>query len=1798
MADQGIIPNEAGSFMGPTLPLPRAGTAADALGAWKEPGTVEGPGFEMYPPSVAPGSRWPGLQEQVAAAPPLERPRPPVWVGRGRELDIADTREKGPVPVQDLGALQAETAQGMGPAELPMRPGPEPVEIPGGFRGRVRSDEELAAILAAEGERARRGAREQVVQEPAAEGAAQLPELGPAMEERLAGLDIAPEQFPAEPGQMVIGGMMDPQPLTREPAPRAPRRTGKQLGLDLGEGVEVKRPLTARERADAKTAALDEQVRRALADEDAQGLIETQKQKELVNVLDEMSRVKSRQREFTAARKALKEGDTTNPIFAEAEDRALAKVMGDFRRMAKGGLDPAEQLRAAREKRLADAEAARVDAEERAAIADEGAGVEPAPVPEAPVAAEPAPTMAAPIPERPLVAPEPARPTPEAPVPAEPVLAAPAEPAPAAPISNAPSGERIPTDPVEARARAPEHAVKLTGTKPILKTPEEQAYVAGHPELQSRIETRLREAASSIGRPLNGKETWDAIHGVVRSLIKEKRTADRVAAGETVPAKPAVPAKVEAPAAGVTRLPPGVAEGAEGGVTAQPRQRPGTRVKEGPIPGGEGPVAPTEAVVGENPRGKKAFKTEVRAEARAEGGGLREHAHRWLTVLHPHLQKQGLNIEDVLKPFVDREVKLPGNPPVKFTGAKAAEFARYMQAYERQLAGEAKGVPAAARELALKELAPDEAVRKGLRNRIGAVEKLLSTEVMEATRQVVAKEKGVPVPEAPVVKGKDRSPAKLKELVELKTGLDRRLGEWIGKAPEARSNDEIAALLGQYRDMAEQIPSSLGRSDTARKLSTNDLINFGMQVAPEKFANALKNKQGFLDYGGEGTTAKFKAGLITKLADALGVKLPPRRVEQAPVATTKVERTVAPKGWAVVQRREGNVVRHRSPEGLTATLGRTQDGRFTVDFEGAGKHTEAAVTKTLDDLLVDPNVAEIHNAAAIKPDGMKPSEWSGKLEAWRQKQEKAGLLAPEVMTDNPDAPIVWRKVLGSTKGMEAVDELSRADRNRVNSLPREQLSVRAEREMARAFDLAESEGVDLGDGLRAVNHHDHFGWGYVTRVASIGRGAAVGMKQIFDKLVAAVGPKTKLEFGGLTMSPHLSGLYREAAGGKSAKVYGNLAEAVYRSHSYEDAVSRVTHMLGHEVAHLSEDVGEAGARIEHGYHFDDLAGYVDRLVKTEEWQRDAVDTLKKAGFTEEVYAKLKGDLADQFREARDEVRGQDWRQGAAAVEGVPVGAAEGGAAAQPSLLGRGAETAAGDRAHGLQRGGDVHGGGGRSAGGVRPGAAALEGRPEGVRGGEAQGAGPVAGRGRGEAPAFFAGLESRDLPESVEAARKNIRTLNELIKTKAVPITKAMRDASEYATHLTDERSPGRLSDAEIADVIKAAPDPRGRPGVRAGGLNMLVEFPNMPDRAKARMILFQDFMDEAGETARSHVQHWDEVEQDVRDMLGVKSADQYLEMMRHRGGGVTAFDVMALRTVRDEFVRRTNRLDEMWRTKADAGDEAGARAALDEWQVARNNEAAAIFVSSEKLTGAARALAIARARGLEMDPQAMAKAVIRASILERLRKRFPDAAELNRKTDEMVAKFYDAKGNQDYGAFLKAMRVALGRTGWRAGFDKVLEFFKAGLLGWPSEVANITSNNLFRGSRFLEDTIAAGLDAGYSKLSGKPREVFLGEAAVAMRAARRSLMEGMPELMKTEMNLLKLQGGDLAKVMESGAAIDDLMMTSGAIGGKLGNFLRFHFDSMQDVGHPGEAHVPDRHAVSGRSTEDCRRVRSGSRSG
>ena len=384
----------------------------------------------------------------------------------------------------------------------------------------------------------------------------------------------------------------------------------------------------------------------------------------------------------------------------------------------------------------------------------------------------------------------------------------------------------------------------------------------------------------------------------------------------------------------------------------------------------------------------------------------------------------------------------------------------------------------------------------------------------------------------------------------------------------------------------------------------------------------------------------------------------------------------------------------------------------------------------------------------------------------------------------------------------------------------------------------------------------------------------------------------------------------------------------------------------------------------------------------------------------------------------------------------------------------------------------------------------------------------------------------------------------------------------EWASNLSE-----KMSDAEIAAKVKSAPDPRGRPGVEASGMNLLVDIPNMSDRSKVRMRLYQDFMDDAGLTSRSKVQHWEDLDQATRDLFETKTPEEFAKMMqRRRGKGVTSSEVRQLHTVRDEFARRTSRIKDLLAKQLEEGvDEATIADTLKELKTARNNEAAAISLATEAATGVARALGVHRAAGIELDAQGMFRAKARASIYDWLHHKIKDTGELNRKTDELLGKFYEQldNGSRTFSEFRKARDIAMGRVGAKAGFYKALDWFKAGLLGWPSEVANVSGNGLIYGARYGENTIAALLDAGYAKLSGKPREVFLSEGKIKLRALRRSMLEGMPELLKAEGNVLWLKGRDMRKVMDAGAAIDDLMMAGGAIDGKFGNLVRMHLDSM-----------------------------------
>lgn len=747
--------------------------------------------------------------------------------------------------------------------------------------------------------------------------------------------------------------------------------------------------------------------------------------------------------------------------------------------------------------------------------------------------------------------------------------------------------------------------------------------------------------------------------------------------------------------------------------------------------------------------------------------------------------------------------------------------------------------------------------------------------------------------------------------------------------------------------------------------------------------------------------------------------------------------------------------------------------------------------------------------------------------------------------------------LGAVRPLERVGQWSQVPQSMFVALKQadETLPLAAQREIERQLVEAESRGLDLGDGLQVVNHHDHFGLGYTALVGRYGAGAARGMKAIFDDLVETLGPKTKVEFGGLTTSPYLSGLYSE--GPKGARVFANVVEAVHASSSYEDAISKMTYTLTHEVAHMAERGNE------HGGRFADLEQYAVNLAKAEDWQEAARQKLRDAGFTEEAYRRIREDLVDQFREAQEEINGRDWRNPEApraSVEGVPRRDAGGSAAAKTNLAGGGAQAPPGGGGVGVRPGGDVPGGSEREAGRLR--SAAAAGERDATRPAEGGEVGSFAREGSDPTESFIAGLEARDPGQGLRTYQDGLELLNKLVAPKALDVTTQMKGAWDIATTLSKE-----LPDDEIAKLLKSAPDPRGREGVIAGGVNLLYDIPGVSDRGKARVALYANLMDDAKLTARSKVRSWDKVEKEVRELLGMTTPEEYIKAFQHKGGGITDTEHMALVTARDEILRDGDRLEALWSKAVEADDGAALEKLYPQLRQAMNNEAAAITLVQNKLTGAGRALAVGRHERLKLDPESSLRARLRSGFDELLQSRIRDTVERGKKTAELTNQFWDVlAGRGDQEEFRRALRLAMGRTGMRGNFDKVLEFYKAGLLGWPSEIANISSNALFRGTRFVEDTLAGLFDAGAHKLGlKKSRDFYLGEGAVSLRAMRRATLEGLRPLLESEGKLFKLDGGDLAKMLEQGALAQDLMMAGGAIGGKMGNFFRFHFDSMQN---------------------------------
>ena len=1255
----------------------------------------------------------------------------------------------------------------------------------------------------------------------------------------------------------------------------------------------------------------------------------------------------------------------------------------------------------------------------------------------------------------------------------------------------------------------------------LAKTPEEAKFVEGHPELMSRIQTRLREVEGSVGKGLDQSQTRGAIHGVVRGLLNEERArlADLAKKGKEVPS----------PAGTESQL---------------------GRIRAGEIPepipgqGAPGAGAKTGSVVRQTTEGPGgAPRAEAARKERAAGKGLSENAKSWLTVLHPNIKESGVPVRQALERYVGQD--LGTGDGKKLTAERADMFSRYTELYDKNVEGGMD--PVDARAAAIKATQTG-ANANAHRNVIGAIEKKFAQDpelkagLVKRALEIQAEETGKPVPKALPRAVEEAGPTLDSQGKAALRGHKLELDGKIQLAVQEGRMGELEPLLIQYLQMAKRRPARLGAGQLARDLGDQNLKNYATLMGipgvekirdTERLVEAIAKHQG-LDFQGIASAA----GFTPRKLRGKGVAVPEKVPEGA---------RIVPDGFDKAVGGEKKGVRPAVGKGGTRILVERHPGGagWRVRFDPERKPTSIdGFKQDLKALMEDPNVLEIEDPLGVTP-GPGVKGWRPAMESTLEDLHRT--ISQEI-DENGDT--FWRLNKTPEAGiarMESVDAIREADAAKTASMPDEQLSGRQRAQRSLHYKEDEAKGLDVGDEMVGVDHDRRMGDGFVALAADRTKGVLKVAKGIVDELVGILEPKTKVRFRGLTASPYARGLYVETQK-EGARIFLNVVDAVYAGASPREAAENVVHALIHETAHVA-DTGHASKG------FKTTAQYIDDLVKSSKKYDEYVARVEKE--LTPVYEKIQNELVGQHKQARVEINGESWR-GAEAVEGVPARAATGSAEAKSNLAGGGAKAPPGGSRDGLQRGLSVPGGLRGPAGELRgpaPDRAGAAPRPA-----QGEAARSEAWSDLGQDEALIARLEGSDGVAEGEA----VEAIKKLEADKQLPVTAGDKLMMDYAANWARA-----ASDAEIQQILKTAPDTRGRPGVQEGGINMLVGLEGVSDRAKATLVKYGNLRTEHGLAARSKVRTFEEVSAEVRELLGVKTKSEYVELMKRRGGGLDDTQELALRTIRDEFVRKEDDLSRQFE-EATSVEEAGK--ILAEYEKAKRNSAAAASVLMDRLTGTARGLAMARWKGLSMDPVKMRRLEARAKLVEMLRTRVKDPSEVNRRADELLGMMEDVKGGRVSGVdFWKAFRAAMRKPGmfggkWPEWRDKFLEFFKAGLLGWPSEVANVSSNALFLGTRRLEDTLAALLDAGFVKLGGaKDRAVWLEETGVATRMLRRALAEGLPVLGQEELKLFKLKGGNVARMLEQGALIQDLLGSYGAIEGAKGNFLRFHFDSMQN---------------------------------
>lgn len=467
----------------------------------------------------------------------------------------------------------------------------------------------------------------------------------------------------------------------------------------------------------------------------------------------------------------------------------------------------------------------------------------------------------------------------------------------------------------------------------------------------------------------------------------------------------------------------------------------------------------------------------------------------------------------------------------------------------------------------------------------------------------------------------------------------------------------------------------------------------------------------------------------------------------------------------------------------------------------------------------------------------------------------------------------------------------------------------------------------------------------------------------------------------------------------------------------------------------------------------------------------------------------------------------------------------------------------------------VRGGGERPAAGVGGPAALGEGAAPG-------GDQPSGGRGfqevRGVQP------EPGGKPAAQPTASAHILT----------PVLNALRDqntedvigriGASFIRNLASLQAPGG-GDAEtlFRRVAASLSDPQ-RAALREAGPGKLVDIPlnlkkyladSLSDEQKEGLALSMQ-MNEAL-NPRGTVS-WDMVDAESRRLLGVRTPEEWVKVAQK--SGIHGTGQMAMfRSITSLYMGEVDRasvaLTDAIRANAPAPQLDVARQALD-WAVGRRDAAIGVVT-----IGPGGSRETARVLGL------LRSIAHPAGLEETFASRFKGALHANgikeEKTREKLYQMFLSLKDQGAGASWKTLTDAFREANDPSRFSKFIEFWKAGLLGIPTQIVNVTGNLGFFGLRQAESAVSVLADKFFSGLTGAPRRRFVSEISGRVSGMKQSIGEALRFLGSDLNDIAHLREPSL-RAAEEGSFLDpNFQRLQGAIGGKWGEFIRSPFKSL-----------------------------------